>query len=182
MLDLAIKAARHGGLMPVHKTVRRRTGKTHRQMYHVKPDQGEAGAAKLLSRALALAEKMHSGQTDKAGEPYMQHVKRVVDGVKHPLAKIVAALHDTVEDTSLDLPTIRRRFGKRVSDAVRTLTRVKDESYREHLERVAADPLASEVKRADLRDNMNLKRLPTVTDRDRERVAKYAQALKFLER
>lgn len=125
---------------------------------------------------------MHAGQTDKAGEPYMGHIRRVVEGVQHPLAKIVAALHDTVEDTTLDLAAIQRRFGPKVANAVKAITKVSGEDYRTYLERVAADPLASEVKRADLKDNMRLDRLAVVTERDRERVAKYAQALEFLQR
>ena len=53
--------------------------------------------------AKALAEKQHLGQTDKAGSPYITHPARVAERLETDEEKVVAWLHDTVEDTGLSL-------------------------------------------------------------------------------
>jgi (p)ppGpp synthase/HD superfamily hydrolase len=52
-----------------------------------------------LDQALELARRFHDGQTDQAGRPYIGHILRVVDSVDSPDEKLVAALHDLLEDT-----------------------------------------------------------------------------------
>ena len=49
------------------------------------------------------------------------------------------------------------------------------------IRRVAPRPLARKVKMADLRDNLDMTRLSSITPADRERAEKYKQALSFLE-
>ena len=60
------------------------------------------------------------------------------------------------------------------------ISRREGESWSNYLERVAANPLARQVKISDLIDNSNLARLPTVTQKDVKRQAKYNKALKKL--
>ena len=50
-----------------------------------------------LERAIQIAVKAHSGQTDKSGEPYILHPFRVMFAVPDTDARIVAVLHDVVE-------------------------------------------------------------------------------------
>src|SRR4051812_27802007 len=61
----------------------------------------ESGSVMELEHALALAERFHAGATDQAGRPYIEHVRRVVDGVTTDEQKLTAALHDLLEDTTL---------------------------------------------------------------------------------
>lgn len=95
--------------------------------------------------------------------------------------RITAVLHDVVEDCAVTPATIRVRFGDAVADAVVALTRRDDEDYDAFVARCAANEIARDVKRADIADNLDLSRLPVVTNRDRERADKYRRALALLQ-
>lgn len=131
----------------------------------------------------------HSGQTDKAGKPYIRHLRAVADQCKGD-AKIVAWLHDVVEDTEVDWVDMARMithfFGENdrsseINIAVQAITKLKKESYEHYLARVKRNPMAREVKIADLKHNLDLSRLPEITEKDLERATKYRKALEFLE-
>lgn len=130
-----------------------------------------------LEDAIILAAQAHAGQVDKAGQPYVLHPLRVMLGVTDPTARVVAVLHDVVEDTDVTLDDLRRGgFPPDVVDAVDLVTRRDDESYEQFIERLAPDPIARAVKLADLADNMDPARLPTITERTRERLDRYRKA------
>ena len=135
-----------------------------------------------LALANALVAFAHQGQTDKAGEPYEQHLWSVASMVTEPDERIVALLHDILEDTTVTADTIRNLFGDAIADAVIALTRRQDESYMDYIKRVSENPLAATVKIADLKHNMDLSRLPVVSDNDMQRNGKYLKALRYLER
>lgn len=133
-----------------------------------------------VEAAKALAIKMHEGQRDKAGLPYVTHPQRVAARLETPEAQVVGWLHDTVEDTGLTLAEIEARFGPETAAAVDAVSRRDDEDWDDYIGRVEDNPLAREVKISDLIDNSNLGRVPRVTLRDVERQAKYNKALKRL--
>jgi len=134
-----------------------------------------------LERAIAIAVEAHTGQVDKAGEPYILHPIRVMLGVRTPEARIAAILHDVVEDSAWTIDDLRReRFSEAILAAVDSVTRRKAESYEEFVERSDKDPLGREVKIADLRDNADLSRIATPTEKDRMRIQKYLKALATL--
>ena len=136
-----------------------------------------------LDRAIELAKQHHEGQTDKAGKPYIEHPLRVMNQVESEEEKIVAVLHDIVEDTDISLDDLRNEgFSKEVVDAVECLTKQDDENYDSYIERISFNKLAIKIKLADLEDNRDLTRLPEVTDKDLERVEKYDKALEKLTR
>lgn len=123
----------------------------------------------------------HEGQVDKAGRPYYLHplqVSRMVDGCDN---KVVALLHDVVEDTNITIDTIWNIFGDTIADAVDDMTHRKGEPYFDYIARVKTNDIARTVKIADLTHNMDLSRLSTVTEKDRERSAKYLKAKEMLE-
>ncbi len=130
-----------------------------------------------LDRAIQLAATMHEGQVDKGGSPYILHPLRVMLAVNTDEERMVAVLHDVLEDCPQFAPErlSQARFSEEVITALIALTRRPDESYGAFIERVKANPLARKVKIADMRDNMDLSRIPNPTDKDRERVAKYAR-------
>ena len=133
-----------------------------------------------LEDAIALAMKAHLGQKDRVGEPYILHPLRVMFrlGWDAPeAARIAAVLHDVVEDTAIQLRDLRRLgYSEEVLAAVELLSRRPDDSYEQFIERVLPNSTARKVKRADLEDNMELRRLPIVTAKDLERLARYRSA------
>lgn len=134
-----------------------------------------------LDEAIVLATRPHRGQVDKAGAPYILHPLRVMLTQADDERRITAVLHDVVEDCAVTPATIRVRFGDAVADAVVALTRRDDEDYDTFVARCAANEIARDVKRADIADNLDLLRLPVVTNRDRERADKYRRALAVLQ-
>ena len=135
----------------------------------------------LLDRAIALAIEAHAGQVDKVGQPYILHPLRVMVAVS-ARARIVAVLHDVVEDTWVDPPALLLEgFARRDIDAIERLSRRRRESYPEFIVRIAPDPIAREVKIADIRDNLAEVRLSRMSTTDARRLkAKYVPALSTL--
>ena len=133
-----------------------------------------------IEAAKALATKAHEGQIDKACLPYITHPERVASRLESPEAQVVGWLHDTVEDTSITLQDIADRFGPETAAAVDAISRRDGEAWSDYIDRVAANPVARQVKISDLIDNSNLSRIPHVTMKDVKRQAKYNKALKKL--
>ena len=130
-----------------------------------------------LERAIELAVEHHKGQVDKAGEPYILHPLRLMMSVDKDDEKIVAVMHDIVEDTDITLDDLRNEgFSKQVVSAIECVTKREGEDYDSFIERISLNPLATKVKLADLEDNMDLSRLSDVTEKDLERVEKYKKA------
>ena len=136
----------------------------------------------LRKKAEIIARKAHAGQVDKAGEEYFNHPKRVADNFYEDDKVIVALLHDVIEDTDITLDYLKKEgFSDAVLAALDAITKREGESYDQFIERVKDNPIALKVKMADLRDNMNVLRLPVLTDKDLQRIAKYHKAYKYLE-
>lgn len=131
-----------------------------------------------LEVAIALACDSHRGQKDKAGQPYILHPLRLMLSFESTTEKIVAILHDVVEDSPVTLERLRDLgFEPSVVDAIDALTRREGESYDDFIDRVSANPLAARIKVRDLQDNLDVSRLPSLGDKDARRVAKYHRAL-----
>ena len=111
----------------------------------------------MYERSLEYARKAHVGQKAKGGgEEYFEHVRRVSEDPSLNLKeRIIACLHDTLEDTDATEEEIRREFGDKVAEAVTALTHKEKEPRRAYLERVKKNPSALKVKLADNRDNRN---------------------------
>jgi (p)ppGpp synthase/HD superfamily hydrolase len=98
------------------------------------------------------------------------------------IERIVAVLHDVVEDTGRTFDDLRRLgYSDEVLAALDCVTRCKGESYEAFIERAAQNPVARRVKLADLEDNMDVRRLTEVTEKDAERLAKYVRAWRRLQ-
>lgn len=134
-----------------------------------------------LERAIAIAAEAHAGQVDKAGQAYILHPLRVMLRVRGETARIVAVLHDLLEDTPWTPGRLRAEgFSEEAVAAVVALTREDGEDYMAFVARAGANPVAREVKIADLADNMDLSRIPSPTDRDRARLDRYRRAMELL--
>jgi (p)ppGpp synthase/HD superfamily hydrolase len=134
-----------------------------------------------LEDVIAFAVQAHKGQKDKVGDPYILHPLRMMTRVYGTHARMAALLHDVVEDTGHSLEDLRALgVPAPVLAAVDCLTKRKGESYEQFVERVLTDPIARKVKLADLEDNMDVRRLPEVNDKGRERLTKYIRAWRRL--
>ena len=135
-----------------------------------------------LNRAIEIATKSHEGATDKYGAPYINHVTRVMNMGETNNEKIVGVLHDVIEDTHWTFEDLEKEgFSKDAIDALRCVTKTsEDEDYQEFIDRVKINPLAVKVKLNDLRDNMDIRRMPEVLELDLKRLNKYLKAYKEL--
>jgi (p)ppGpp synthase/HD superfamily hydrolase len=130
-----------------------------------------------LEDAIALAVEAHRGQRDKAGQTYILHPLRVMMRLDTDAERMAAILHDVVEDTPYTLERLRALgYPEEVLGALDCLTKREGETYEAFIERVRPHPLARRVKLADLEDNMDVRRLPTVGPKDAERLARYRAA------
>lgn len=131
----------------------------------------------MLERAIMLAAKGHEGQLDKGGQPYVLHPIRVMLHCDTIEEKTVAMLHDLLEDTDVTEAELRREgFPAEIVEAVLCLTKTEGEDYMLYIERICQNRLAARVKLADLWDNMDLNRLPGLTQKDFQRLEKYIRA------
>jgi len=134
-----------------------------------------------IEMAIQIAIDAHKGQVDKAGEPYILHPLRVMMNVSGEAEKIVAVLHDVIEDSAVTLADLERSgFSKEVCAAVGALTKAEQEDYDAYLQRVRQNPIAHRVKLADLTDNMDLQRLPELSPDSYKRMSKYHHAWTYL--
>lgn len=134
-----------------------------------------------LELAEALGTEKHKDQRDLAGKPYIGHLKRVADKLTTNDQKIVGWLHDLLEDTDVTAQyLLRLGFTEDIVHAIQALTRLPGESKIDAVQRTIKNELATLVKIADVQDNMDLSRLPEVTERDLKRHAKYVDVLNIL--
>jgi (p)ppGpp synthase/HD superfamily hydrolase len=130
-----------------------------------------------LEDAVQLALDAHRGQVDRIGEPYILHPLRVMARVNTDTERMIAVLHDVIEDTEITLDDLRSRgYEDEIVEAVDCLSRREGESYAEFIQRIKPNPLAVSVKLADLRENMDLRRNPLLQDKDLERLQRYQNA------
>ncbi len=144
-----------------------------------------------LMDCLALAFRVHRGQLDKAGEPYICHCGAVGFCLLPDWnAACLGILHDILEDSpngpgddALAAEALSALGGHpRLLHTLRLLAR-GDQNYDTYIERIAEDPLAIKVKIADLRNNLDPGRLRRATEHGHNmlpRIARYTKALRFL--
>lgn len=130
-----------------------------------------------LEEAIKIAVTAHAGQKDKVGQPYILHPLRLMCRMETDEERMAAVLHDVVEDTPITFEDLKAAgIPAAVLAALERLTKIEGESYEAFIERVIPDRIACRVKVADLEDNMDVRRLPEVTEKDRARLDRYARA------
>lgn len=131
-------------------------------------------------RAALIMLIAHKGQKDKAGKPYFLHPLRVQRKLTDRQAKVVALLHDVVEDSDKYDFDDFYFLDDEQKKALKLLTHEKNIPYFDYINNIKNNNLAKMVKIKDLEDNMNLKRLKALTDEDKRRYVKYMKAKKVL--
>ena len=136
----------------------------------------------LFDRALFVAVQAHSGQKDKAGNPYILHPIAVSNFLDTEEEKAVALLHDVLEDNpNWDAKDIKINFGNTITEAVILLTHKKGTKYLDYLAALKNNPLALKVKLADIKHNSSEERLKNLPYRDQQYLSnKYKSAMEFL--
>ena len=113
----------------------------------------------VFETALEIALKAHKGQVDKNGVAYILHPLEVAGLLDTLELKTIAVLHDTIEDTDVTAECLLEKgIPKHIVEAVQLLTKPEDEEYESYLRRVKENPLAKQVKLADLANNTDPKR------------------------
>lgn len=159
---------------------------------------------KTLSDVIALAEFAHRNQTDKAGLPYIEHPRRVLQAVQTqgalPYVQMAAILHDVTEDTAftcdmlsgLGVPSPAVEIIRLVDrDASLNEWKTLAEEFIDHesfpdpdtfyYDQIKTNPGALQVKLADIGDNLQPWRLSYLPDDEQKRLQKkYAKALDLL--
>ena len=138
----------------------------------------------LTIKALKLSYSLHHGQYDKAGVPYIYHPYHIAEQMTSEYSVCAALLHDTVEDTSIILNELSELFPKEVVHAVELLTHEDHVPYTEYIQSIKTDPIAKEVKLADIRHNSDQSRFAGANDISGTKLEqlreKYAAALEML--
>ena len=84
----------------------------------------------LYLRAITLATKAHDGQKRWDGSPYINHPVAVAESVDTILEKILAVLHDVIEDGSPEIVTeFKNTFPSWVYDGVSLLSKQPGDDY-----------------------------------------------------
>ncbi len=132
--------------------------------------------------ALKLCFEAHKEQTDKSGIPYVFHPFHLAEQMKTEETTVVALLHDLVEDTEYTIEDLMNMgFDQSITDAIALMTHADDVDYMEYVRKIKENPIAKEVKLADLKHNSDLTRLDTVDENALKRREKYLKATALLE-
>ncbi len=133
----------------------------------------------IEKQALVYAVEALDGQTDLDGFPAVLHSIAVGLACKTPEARATGFLHDVVEDTDRTFEDLRKAGFCSLVGHLTLLTHTKDVPYLEYITRIgeSGDPVALEVKLADLRHNLARGRLGG----HEKQVSKHSKALEMLE-
>ncbi len=135
----------------------------------------------LTKQAMKLAYRVHHGQTDKSGIPYIFHPMHLAEQMEDEFSTCAALLHDVVEDTELTFADLEAEgFPPEVTEALKLLTHDPAVPYLEYVKAIRPNPIARAVKLADLRHNSDLTRMDTVDERALRRKEKYQNAIRLL--
>ena len=137
----------------------------------------------LTKAAMELAYRVHHGQVDKCGVPYIFHPIHLAEQMDDEFSCCVALLHDTVEDTDVTLDELKEIFPKEVTDAVALLTHGDGTDYFDYVRAIRTNPIAKRVKLADLAHNSDQSRCigSDLTEEKKAKWrAKYEKARKVL--
>ncbi len=131
-----------------------------------------------LEKAIAIATLAHKNQVDKTGEPYINHLLRVMKQGRNEIEKICGVLHDIVEDTPWTFEALAQEgFTNEIIEVLQCVTKVsEEEDYNLFIKRIMLNKTAITVKINDLKDNMDITRLRVIEDKDVIRLNKYLTA------
>ena len=135
----------------------------------------------MTKQAMKLCFEAHKDQQDKSGLPYVFHPFHLAEQMQDEVTCTVALLHDVVEDTEYTFDDLADMgFPPVVLEALRLLTHEESVPYMDYVRKIKQNPVAAEVKLADLQHNSDLSRMDAVTEQALIRREKYLQAIALL--
>lgn len=141
----------------------------------------------LIRKALDIAITAHKGVVDKGGVEYVFHPITVALKCNTDDEKIVALLHDVIEDTPITFDDLRNEgFPEYIIEALDAITRRKPQEQKgvarwNYIKRCKANQIARVVKILDLEHNSDLTRIPNPTAEFKKRVLEeYSAEIEFL--
>jgi len=136
-----------------------------------------------VEKAISIALRAHEGQIQRNGEPFILHPLYVMQQVSGEVMRTAAILHDVVEDSVLSIQDLKKEgFSDEILLIVDALTRKSKEKYEDYISRITNTPQAIPIKMADLRHNMDALRLSVFSDKDGDRMRRYHNAYRVLEK
>ena len=151
------------------------------QVHEIRPNEDLAP----LVEAYQFANRQHYGQLRASGEPYMTHpveVAHILANMRMDMVSLqTGLLHDVVEDTSVTVEEIRKKFGPEVARCVDGVTKLakfdffsaedrQAESFRKMLLAMVGDIRVILIKLADRLHNMRT--LGSLSVERQERIAR----------
>lgn len=135
-----------------------------------------------LERAIQIAVEAHAGVKDRGGKAYILHPLSVMMRVETDAEKMVAVLHDVIEDTGWTFDNLREEgFSEEIIEALGSVTKTSDEEdYDQFVLRAQKNEIGRKVKIADIKENLDVTRLGHLTEKDTARINKYKNALRLL--
>ena len=138
--------------------------------------------SQLVKTACSILFQAHRDDLDKGGYPYVFHPFYLATQMDDEASTCVALLHDVIEDhgdmySFADLE--RAGFPASVLDALRLLTHAKGVPYMDYVQALVKNPISCKVKCADLRHNLDTRRIDGAAPAKRDT---YLQALAYLEK
>ena len=135
---------------------------------------------KLLKKALEISKDIHKKQKRNNGEDYINHPINVSKLVDTNDLKVIALLHDVIEDGNVTVNYLQKKgIPLELIKVVVILSKKKDENYLDFILRISNNKDAIIVKLADLEDN--LKDLKEGTKKDKYRLARHLLIYKLQE-
>lgn len=144
---------------------------------------------KDLNDAIIFATSAHRGQVDKSGQPYILHPLRVMLRLHEEDERIVAVLHDVIEDCGVKLSDLHKLgYSGKVCEALALLTHIKKDdggtlTYFEYIHRIkeSGNEIALRVKLADIADNTDPVRMEKLTiENQKFLIQRYDRSKKIL--
>ncbi len=129
----------------------------------------------LLYKTLEVVLRVFDDKVDKGGLPYFNHLFKVYEGVSSYEEKIIALLHDIVEDTNITFLDLKEfGYDDNIIKPLTYLTKKKGEYYPDYIDRIISSNNVHtlNVKLSDLKHNMDITRIKNPSINDYERISK----------
>jgi len=141
-----------------------------------------------ISKAIKLCIDIHLHQIDKCGKPYWLHPLNVFRKIKKydvsKDAKIMALLHDTIEDSDLTFDDLRKsKFSENVINGLKLLTKGKNEDYVSYIRRIvqSGNKEVILVKYLDMMHNISYYRIRHLSYKTQKKmIRKYSVGLRII--
>ena len=136
----------------------------------------------MLQKAIDFATKALEGKKDHGGQPMIAHALRMMDRVNTEEEKIIAVLHDVVEEGGCSFHDLKEAgFGQTVLEGVDVLTRRPNMKYFDYIDDISTNPMAARVKLAEMAENKDQDRVNKLSFQTYTLEERLARVKKMLE-